>query len=550
MKTIKLIVTHQGQLAKKYRPQDVKKIEKAVASLVTRDKARQFTTHYVHLDNPTEMKKYGVGKVTGTVTPGKCKIAIDGLFAALSPDYLVLLGAGDIIPDFKVANPSFDPDGDDDEQVPTDNPYACSRPFQKSKRQSYLIPDRVVGRIPDLRGKNPDPAWLLDYLKVAEAWEFGTAKDYSDDLFVCCDTWKKAGAACVAYLSRKGKRLMISPPVTVDAVGPLPKRYGARLHMIKCHGAPLDANFYGQKGQKYPAVIHSTLLQGKTIERTVVGAMCCYGALLFDPDDPKAIAQGEPPIPSLYLRQGAYGFFGSTTIAWVGFNDMQCADWIIGSALRSVLRGASLGRAMLESKQNLVKWINQQGRNPDLAEEKTLLQFYLLGDPSVHLVPVLQPSSLATAALPASRAAVAARALGPADERRMRRYVAHQTGAQLRGALPDRKVVSGHDDIAAGALKAMEQDKKLGLAGFGFGRPLVHQVTSPLLQPELTTAGMRGVVAARGRATPPVACKETLEYYWVARKNVKNSRIINARMVKVEADKSGAVIRTQVLVSS
>lgn len=549
MKTIKLIVTHQGQLAKKYKPQDIKKIEKAVASLSNRDKARQITTHYLHLDSQPEMKKYGVAEVTGAISPEKCKKAIDGLFAALSPDYLVLLGAADVIPYFQVANPSFDPSGDDDEQVPTDNPYACSRAFQKAKRQSYLIPDRVVGRIPDLPGETPDPAWFLDYLKVAEAWEFGTTRDYGDDLFVCCDAWKGAGAACVAYLSRPAKRLMISPPVSIDTPGPLPKRYGSRLHMIKCHGAPLDANFYGQKGQQYPAVIHSTLLQGKTIERTVVGAMCCYGGSVFDPDDPRANVQGEPPIPSLYLRQGAYGFFGSTTIAWVGSSDMQCADWIITSALRAVINGASLGRAMLESKQNLVKWTNQQGRNPDLAEEKTLLQFHLLGDPSVHLVPVAQPS-IATAVRPALRGVVAAGGLGPADERRMRRYVAHQTGEQLRDALPARKAVSGDDALAAGALKAITADKKLGLAGFGFGKPLVLQVTSPLLQPELAVASMRRVVSSRRRTTPPVARKETLEYYWVARKPVKNSRIINARMVKVEADKSGAVIRTQVFVSS
>ena len=512
MKTIKLIVTHQGQLAKKYKSQDVKRIEKAVASLIAKDKTRQVTTHYLHLDNQSEMKQYGVAAVSGSVTPEKCKRAIDALFAALSPDYLVLLGSGDVIPYFNVSNPSFDPGGDDDNEVPTDNPYACSRPYKKAKRQSYLIPDRVVGRIPDLPGKNPDPAWLLDYLKVAEAWKLSTTKDYSDDLFVCCDEWKKAGAACVSYLSRQANRLMISPPVTEKAPSTLAKRYGARFQMIKCHGASLDSSFYGQKGPSYPSVIHSPLLHGKTVARTVVGAMCCYGASVFDPLDPAALAAGEPPIPSLYLRQGAYGFFGSTTIAWVGFNDMQCADWIIASALRGVLAGASLGRAMLESKQNLVKWINQQGRNPDVAEEKTLLQFHLLGDPSIHLVPVLQPSSVVSAALPAMGKSIAVRALGLADERRMRRYVGYQTGEQLRDGLPERTVLISRDGHAASALKTIAKIKNLGLKGFKFAKPLVHRVISSMLQPELTTAGMRRVAAARGRSNPPVARQETLEY--------------------------------------
>ena len=35
------------------------------------------------------------------------------------------------------------------EKVPTDNPYASSLPFRSSDRRSYLVPDRVIGRIPD-----------------------------------------------------------------------------------------------------------------------------------------------------------------------------------------------------------------------------------------------------------------------------------------------------------------------------------------------------------------------------------------------------------------
>jgi hypothetical protein len=145
------------------------------------------------------------------------------------------------------------------------------------------------------------------------------------------------------------------------------------------------------------------------------------------------------------------------------------------------------------------------------------------------------------------RRPVTAAALGSADERRMRRYVAHQTGEQLRDELPTRKVIANHNGHAKKALQALK--KEFGLKGFGFGAPLIHEVTTQMRQPELATASMRRV-AARGRVTPPVARKETLEYYWMARKPIKNSPVVNARMVKVEADKEGEVLRTQVLVSS
>jgi hypothetical protein len=73
------------------------------------------------------------------------------------------------VPCFVVANPSYDPSGDDDKVVPTDNPYASSGPFRASRRGSYLVPDRVVGRIPDML-QDGDPAWFVDYLATASVW--------------------------------------------------------------------------------------------------------------------------------------------------------------------------------------------------------------------------------------------------------------------------------------------------------------------------------------------------------------------------------------------
>jgi hypothetical protein len=550
MKTIKLIVTHKRQLSRKYSDSDLKKIKQALASLAQKDKSQGILTHIVHLDDAADMAKYGLSAVTGAVTANKCKKAIDALFVALSPDYLVLLGAGDVIPFFEVPNPSFsDSDGDDDEQVLTDNPYASSRKFVKNKLSSYLIPDRVVGRIPDLPGDHPEVDWLLDYLKWATSAKVQNSQAFVDDLIVCCDEWKTAGADCVAYLSRKTNRLMISPPVKTTAPGALKNRYKARVHMIKCHGAQIDGHFYGQKGEDdYPPVIHSALLKGKTVEGSVVGAMCCYGATTFDPNDPAAVTAGDLPIPSIYLRQGAYGFYGSTTLAWVGFTDMQCADWIVAGALRLVLSGASLGRGLLDSKQNFVKWIDQQGRTPDLAEEKTLLQFLLLGDPSIHLVPAVQTDGPVLASMGAAHVASAA-LLGSTEERRLRRTVAHSTCEELTKDLPGRKLVRGKKALPKAFLSNLKKQLPNG-KWFKFGKPLVHKVERPFQQPELRSAAMRGVTAAGARATPPIARKETFEYYWIARKKTKKAPIVNARMVKVETDKQGAVLRTRVLVSS
>ncbi len=544
MNTIKLVVTHKGRLAKKYGAKGLARIDKAVAASITSDAKRAIETHYVHLDDEAEMQKLGVTAMKGKVTPERCKNLIDKLHARLAPGYLVLLGSNDVIPHFSVDNPSYHEGGDTDLEVPTDNPYACSRPYSKSDRKSYLISDRVIGRVPDLP-ESDDPAWLTDYLNVAASWKMTIADDYAEDLCVCCDVWKESAKSCLAYMSREKSKLFISPP-TLHGSQPLLKRHKARLHLIKCHGVPLGASFYGQNGNDYPEVLNSASLLNRTIHGTVVGAMCCYGAALFNPDDPASVSPGAPPIPSVYLRQGAYGYVGATTIAWVGLTAMLCADWIVTSYLRDVLRGASLGRALLDSKQNLVKWINQQGRTPDLAEEKTLLQFLLLGDPSIHTVSNVQASDAAViAGLPKSIIKSSPIiAFGASDERRARRAFQHETGKQQRTSLPERNVIEKTSTVAA---KAFDQVAK-SMGDYDFSRPIACEVRRPPTTSGLAMAGMPNLAKGLNGNGNKSASEERFEYYWVGRK--QTNRVIDARMVKIETDKSGNLIRTQTLVST
>ena len=542
MKTIKLLVSHRGHLLEKYGSEGLASIDSAISALLAKDRQREIDTAAVWLDDAASLRPYGAAPVGATPSPDECKSTIDVLFRSLSPDYLAILGAGDVVPYFQAPNPSFQSGGDDDTKVPTDNPYACSRPFSADDRESYLIPDRVIGRIPDLPGKN-EVEWLTSGLATAASWKLATAKDYGPDLLLCCQQWRGAGTGCVEFLSRSARRLMISPPIG-DAASTLRKRHGARFHMIKCHGAPLDAHFYGQSGDEYPEALLSTSLLTRVTRGTVVGAMCCYGSALFDPTDPAARTPGAPPIPSAYLRQGAYGFVGSTTIAWVGIDSMQCADWIVASFLKGVMHGASLGRALLDAKQSLMTRIGQQGRAPDLAEEKTMLQFHLLGDPSIHVVPPVEPGIVAAAMLPGPRA-IAAPELGPAVERRARRAFGFEVGEQLRARLPERSTTG---PLPGGDVDRVFADLSTRLPGFQFGAPLVSRVVSPVRQPELAVAGAR-TAAAVMRASPVQVRNETFQCYWIGRKRSRTP-VIDARMIKVETDREGTIVRTQVLVST
>src|SRR6185295_6134667 len=115
-------------------------------------------------------------------------------------------------------------------------------------------------------------------------------------------------------------------------------------------------------------------------EGTVAAVESCYGAELYDP----ALAGGVPGICNTYLAAGAHGYFGSSTISYGPASGNGQADLICQFFLKHVLSGASTGEAALRARLDFIQLLS-------LAEPidlKTLAQFNLMGDPSLHPVHV------------------------------------------------------------------------------------------------------------------------------------------------------------------
>ena len=165
-------------------------------------------------------------------------------------------------------------------------------------------------------------AQLLDALATATAWASQPPRTYSGAYAICCDSWRGAGAECVKAVGEPANRLMLSPPET-DGTATARSRLKARLHLVKCHGAELDPNYYGQHGNAYPVALASATLRPKVTKTMVAAAACCYGAQLFSPRDPAVQPAGAWPMASAYLRGGAYGLMGSTEIAWETNSSVQ-----------------------------------------------------------------------------------------------------------------------------------------------------------------------------------------------------------------------------------
>jgi hypothetical protein len=414
----KLIVTNRAALLAKYGS-GVVAIKTAVAALVAADAKRGLVTQLVEIDDAVAMKKLGGVAVSTPTSPRQCKRAIDAAYRAHTPDYLMLLGSTDVIPHQDIKNPVFDPADDDDAIAYGDIPYACEHAYS-TKSESFRAPTRVVGRLPDLNGAK-DPAYLVDLLRrVAEA-RSRPAGDYADYLGVSAEVWEDSTTLSLQKLFGGNAHAELSPPS-----GPHwgTKQVGALCHFFNCHGAPVDSKFYGQRGKAYPVAHDAAWLAGRIAEGTVLSAECCYGAELFDP----SVAGGQPGICHTYLAGGAYGVFGSSTIAYGPAVGNGSADLLCQYFLKRVLDGASIGRAALEARQDFVR----SAATLDPFDLKTLAQFSLMGDPSIHPVQTTRGyetpqnvSSKALAATPMDKAA-----------RKLRRGRLEREGSAIGAAAP------------------------------------------------------------------------------------------------------------------
>jgi hypothetical protein len=404
----KIIVTNNSALRKKYGAQGFKAIQAALKALIAADKPRGFKTRAIALDNQAALKKLNAPAVTDAADARQNKAAIDGIYRALAPEYLMILGAPDVVPHVDLKNPVYDGVNDPDEFAYGDLPYACDAPYSQ-KPQDFIGPTRVVGRLPDLAGAK-DPVHLIDLLQTAANARSLTASDYAKHLGISAKVWEKSTALSLEKLFGFGKELHNSPK---EGPGWKDEQLQRRTHFINCHGAPADPNFYGQSGNKFPVAHAAVQLAGKISEGTVVAAECCYGAELYDPSllEPRQMGIGNS-----YLANQAYGYFGSTTIAYGPAEGNGAADLICQYFLKQVLAGSSLGRAALEAQQEFV------ASDPvlDPVDLKTLAQFILLGDPSLHPV-----------AAPTPHRMMLARALAPLTQRVERREQLAKRGIWL-----------------------------------------------------------------------------------------------------------------------
>src|SRR4051812_33817120 len=124
----KVVVTNKTALRSKYKDA-YPRVEAAIRRLLKADAARGLDTRLIAVDSKTQMRAVKGRAVTDAGDRRQAKDAIDAIYKAHTPDYLVILGAPDVIPHQELPNPVEDEE--EDKIVPSDLPYACAAPFSR-----------------------------------------------------------------------------------------------------------------------------------------------------------------------------------------------------------------------------------------------------------------------------------------------------------------------------------------------------------------------------------------------------------------------------------
>ena len=442
----KVVISNFAALKDKYGSRGLRAIRAAVARLIAADKGRGLNTVLVDVDSKAKMKSLSAARVIDHRNCRQNKEAIDGVYKALMPDYIMILGSRDVIPHQDMKNPLFTKrNGDDPDQFAWgDLPYACDAPYSKSPND-FTGPTRVVGRLPDITGGS-DHGYLVGLLKTASEYKRVEHDALKEHFAISAQVWQVSTKRTLRAIFRTDRTLQNVPPQNERWKADLIKR---RIHLFNCHGAHNSSRFYGQPMNKrrqpaFPTSLDATFMDGKIGEGTIVAAECCYGGQLY------ALSSVQPRLgmTNVYLKNRSYAFFGSTTIAYGPARNNGQADLICRFFIQSILDGASLGRAVLEARQKFARHAGTM----DPTDFKTLAQFNLYGDPSI--TPLREDSVRAAAVQPAFAV--------DREERHERRRMLALEGSALQDSVP--RIRKSSSRPSAAVMRALhEYAKRPGL---------------------------------------------------------------------------------------
>ncbi|KPJ53567.1 hypothetical protein AMJ39_04130 [candidate division TA06 bacterium DG_24] len=368
-----LVLTARSNLVAKYGEGVIGALERILGRGAGGGPERQL----LFIDDERYVRPLGVAPVR-SIEPEAIKRLLDRLDASLDrrgelPVHYCILGGDDIVPFYRLPNPTLD----GDEIVLSDNPYA-------SRDDEFLVPERSLGRLPDgvLSGSGAgDPRrWLavIEQSLGPVETRCPASTDRAEAFGCSASVWKDSSRVVFSVIGEPDD-LRISPPLTRENFSPtwLAAR---RWLYFNLHGLPDRPGWYGQAAPddppEYPA--YPCLIDPTQIGRAsgaVIASEACYGANVVGEDHATSLALA-------FLDAGARGFVGSTATSYGPARPPPSeADLLVAGFLRWASAGMSLGQAFLRAKVEFAETMLERQGFLDADDRKTLLEFVLFADP-------------------------------------------------------------------------------------------------------------------------------------------------------------------------
>ena len=345
----------------------------------------------IYVDDPRSLEPFGLIPCD----PGNAwqiKLRLAELDQALAErgemiGAVLIVGGHNIVPFHLLPNPT----DDDDDSVPSDNPYAATD-------ENYFAPEWPVGRLP----VDKDTDLLVKLLSSSTAghraqlqsasthrrfgvWvrdRFGRFfRPHPKAIGYTASIWRKASIAVFQAIGAP-RSMITSPP---NAAGNMPSVVSrpSPLSYFNLHGLENSPEWYGQRDPlrdhsesvEFPIAVRPEDVVNSGRAPKIVFTEACYGAHVIGKTEETALSLK-------FLASGSQAVIGSTKIAYGSVTPPLIAADLLGRLFWDHLRkSVPIGEALRLAKLKLATEMHDRQGFLDGEDQKTLISFVLYGDP-------------------------------------------------------------------------------------------------------------------------------------------------------------------------
>lgn len=393
-----IAISSRSRLSQVFGEQTFRRVDAAILELIETVRRRpRWSAYRIYIDDPTSLAPFGLAPADPQ-NAWQIKLRLADLDRALRDrgemvGSLLIVGGDKVVPFHQLPNPT----DDDDETIPSDNPYA-------STDENYFAPEWPVGRLPweesadalvaaleratqEHRLQN-HPGGRSRRLRFWLQQRVGMlTRRQLRSLGYSASIWKKASMAVYRPIGDPAS-LLTSPPTQADRL-PTQAIRPTRFSYYNLHGVEDAPEWFGQRdplhddkdSSEFPVALRPQDIVNSGRAPAVVFTEACFGANVVRKTSQTAIALK-------FLASGSLAVVGSTKTSYGSIAPPLIAADLLGRLFWEHLnRGLPVGEALRRAKLGLAGEMHRRQGYLDGEDQKTLIAFVLFGDPLLALAP-------------------------------------------------------------------------------------------------------------------------------------------------------------------